>query len=91
MSWPFSRNLVKGEPLFMVSKNQEKFALSDEPIISRVPCVNLEIIFGGAKTKTLGAKMFKIEDFFKRNFRDIIGPPNSFREILAQILSFNYL
>ena len=54
MSWPFSRNLVKGEPLFMVSKNQEKFALSDEPIISRVPCVNREIKFGGGTAKNEG-------------------------------------
>ena len=68
MSRPFSRNLVKEEPLFLVSKNQEKFALSNEYIISLVPCVNREIIFGGAKTKTLGAKMFKIEDFLKEIF-----------------------
>ena len=56
MSWPFSRNLVKEEPLFLVSKNQEKFALSNEYIISLVPCVNREIIFGGGKDENAGGK-----------------------------------
>ena len=56
MSRPFSRNLVKEEPLFLVSKNQEKFALSNEYIISLVPCVNREIIFGGGKDENAGGK-----------------------------------
>ena len=71
MSWPFSRNLVKEEPLFLVSKNQEKFALSDEPIISRVPCVNREIKFGGGTAKNGGAQKSIFEGFWKKNFKTL--------------------